>query len=92
MNGPPNITNILDKLVKAKFFSTVRLASGYYQLELAEKDSEKTAFNKPKGHFKFLCLPMGLKSWPSTFQSLPNSVLAEMNGLRCFCCMDYVII
>jgi hypothetical protein len=34
----PNITDILDQLCKAKLFSTVDLASGYYQVELAEKD------------------------------------------------------
>ena len=88
----PNITDILDQLGKAKYFSTVDLASGYYQVELAEKDRAKTAFSTPAGHFEFVRLPMGLKSAPSTFQSLMNSVLAGMNGLRCFCYMDDVII
>jgi hypothetical protein len=88
----PNITDILHQLGKAKYFSTVDLASGYYQVELAKKDRAKTAFSTPAGHFEFLRLPMGLKSAPSTFQSLMNSVLAEMNGFRCFCYMDDVII
>jgi hypothetical protein len=81
----PNITDILDQLGKAKYFSTVDLASGYYQVELAEKDRAKTAFSTPAGHFEFLHLPMGLKSATSTFQSLRNSVLAGMNGFRRFC-------
>jgi hypothetical protein len=35
---------------------------------------------------------MGLNSSPATFQSLMISVLAGMNELRYFCCMDDVII
>jgi hypothetical protein len=56
------------------------------------KDRAKTAFSTPASHFEFLRIPMGLKSTPSTFQSLMNSVLAGMNGLRCSCYMDDVII
>jgi hypothetical protein len=84
----PSITDILDQLRKAKYFSTVGLASGYYQVELAEKNRAKTAFSTLVGHFEFLRLPMGLKSAPSPM----NSLLAEMNGFRCFCYMDDVII
>jgi hypothetical protein len=84
----PNTTDILGQLGKAKYFSTVDLASGHYQVELAEKDRAKTAFSTPAGHFEYLRLPTGLKSAPS----LMNSVLAGMNGLRCFCYMDDVII
>jgi hypothetical protein len=65
-----NVTDILNQLGKAKFFSTVDLALGYYQVELAEKDSVKIAFSTPMGHFEFLHLPMGLKSLSATFQSL----------------------
>jgi hypothetical protein len=35
---------------------------------------------------------MGLESSPATFQSLMNSVLGGMNGLRYFCYIDDVII
>jgi hypothetical protein len=88
----PNITAILDQLGKAKYFSTVDLASGYYQVELAEKDRGKTAFSTPEGNVEFLRFATGLKSAPSTFQSLMNSVLAGMNGFRRFCYMDDAII
>jgi hypothetical protein len=84
----PKITDILDQLGKAQFFSTVKLSSGYYQVELAEKGGAKTTFNTPGGHFEFFRLPMGLKSSPSAFQSLTNSVLAGMNGFTMFCYMD----
>jgi hypothetical protein len=72
----------LDQPGKAKYFSTVGLASGYYQIQLAEKDCEKTTFSTQLCHFEFPHLPTGVKSAPSTVQCLMYSVLAGMNGLR----------
>ena len=40
----PRIDDTLDKLYGKKFFSTLNLASGYYQIELEESAKEKTAF------------------------------------------------
>jgi hypothetical protein len=51
----------------------------------------KSAFRTPAAHFEFIRLPTGLKSEPATFQFVMNYVLAEVNDLRNFCCMDDVI-
>jgi len=44
----PNITNILDQLGNAKYFSTLDLASNYHQIARREKDKSKTAFSTPR--------------------------------------------
>jgi len=41
----PNITDILDQLGSAKYFSTLDLASGYPQITMNEKDKNKIAFS-----------------------------------------------
>ena len=47
----PNITDILDHLGEARYFSTFDLASGFQQIEMDPKDRQKTAFTTPNGHY-----------------------------------------
>jgi len=60
----PNITDILDQLENAKYFITLDLASGNYQIPMAERDKSKTAFSTPYGHYEFNRMPFGLKNAP----------------------------
>lgn len=47
----PNITDILDQLGHFKYFTTLDLASGFHQIPMSRKDSDKTVFNTPFGHY-----------------------------------------
>ncbi|RWR98461.1 Transposon Ty3-G Gag-Pol polyprotein-like protein, partial [Dinothrombium tinctorium] len=40
----PRIDDTLDKLSGSNYFSSIDLASGYFQVEIEEIDKEKTAF------------------------------------------------
>ena len=84
----PNIQDILDKLGRARYFSSVDCASGYYQVPLAEEDRSKTAFSTATGHHEYLRMPFGLKSAPSTFQRLMNRVFLGTTGSRCVVYLD----
>ncbi|GFT86228.1 hypothetical protein TNCV_2419971 [Trichonephila clavipes] len=46
----PRIDDTLDCLKGAKFFSSMDLRSGYWQIEIDEADREKTAFITPKAY------------------------------------------
>ena len=65
----PDISNVLSSLYKSKYFSCVDLKSGYWQVEVAPEDREKTAFVCHRGLYEFNVMPFGLSSAP-IFQEL----------------------
>ena len=88
----PNINDILDKLGRCMYFTTLDLASGFHQIEVSESDIQKTAFSVENGHYEFLRMPFGLKNAPSTFQRVMDNVLREHIGTRCLVYMDDIIV
>lgn len=88
----PNITDVLDKLGKCQYFTTLDLASGFYQVEMNPADISKTAFNVEHGHFEFLRMPMGLKNSPSTFQRVMDNVLRDLQNVICLVYLDDIIV
>jgi hypothetical protein len=71
----PDITEILDQLGQAKYFSCLDLAMGYHQIDMDPKDIAKTAFSTIAGHWAYRRMPFGLKTAPATFQKMMNTVL-----------------
>lgn len=88
----PNIQETLSQLGNAKFFTVVDMASGYWQLEMDERDKEKTAFNTPSGHFQWRRMPMGLVNSASVWQRTADVVLAGLLGKSCYVYLDDIII
>lgn len=88
----PDITDILDKLGRACYFSTVDLVSGFHQIQLSEEDTEKTAFSVNSGKYEFTRMPFGLKNAPATFQRVMDCILRDLIGVCCFVYMDDIII
>lgn len=88
----PNITDVLDKLGKCQYFTTLDLASGFHQVEMNPSDIPKTAFSVEHGHFEFLRMPMGLKNSPSTFQRVMDNVLRGLQNVICLVYLDDIIV
>lgn len=88
----PNISDVLDKLGKCQYFTTLDLASGFYQVQMNPEDIHKTAFNVEHGHFEFLRMPMGLKNSPSTFQRVMDNVLRGLQNVICLVYLDDIIV
>ena len=69
------IDDILALLGKCKYFTSLDLKSGYWQVAMNEKDKEKTAFACHRGLFEFNVMPFGLSNAPAVFQELMSVVL-----------------
>lgn len=88
----PRVEEALTTLKKARWFSTLDLASGYWQVEVAPSDREKTAFTTPMGLFEFERMPFGLCNAPATFQRLMEACLGDMNTEALLIYLDDVIV
>ena len=76
----PLIDDMLTLLGKAKYFSSLDLKSGYWQVLMDENDKEKTAFACHKGLFEFNVMPFGLSNAPAIFQELMSVVLQDLSS------------
>ncbi|UYV69343.1 K02A2.6-like, partial [Cordylochernes scorpioides] len=75
----PRIDEVLDTLQASKYFSAIDLESGYWQVEVDEKDKEKTAFTTAHGLYEFNVMPFGLRNAPATFDRNMENMLGHFD-------------
>uniref|UniRef100_L7LV95 RNA-directed DNA polymerase n=1 Tax=Rhipicephalus pulchellus TaxID=72859 RepID=L7LV95_RHIPC len=88
----PRIDDALDCLSGAKYFSSIDLRSGYWQIAVDEMDREKTAFITPDGLYQFKVMPFGLCNAPATFERMMDALLHGFKWSICLCYLDDVIV
>jgi len=64
----PRIDDLLDSFQGSTYFSTLDLASEYWQIKMNSLDREKTAFITDYGIYEFNIMLFGLTNIPATFQ------------------------
>ena len=69
---------MLETLSGAQWFSSLDLASGFWQVELDPKDREKTTFITRFGTYEFTVMPFKLCNAPAMFQRLMDTVLRDI--------------
>ena len=75
----PRIQDALQALRGAKYFGSIDLAHGFFQLRVAE-DKPKTAFRPGTGGlYEFERMPMGLCNAPGTFMRLMDHIFGDQN-------------
>ncbi|UYV63434.1 K02A2.6-like [Cordylochernes scorpioides] len=57
---------VMDTLRGSTYFSAIDLRSGYWQVEVEERDKEKTAFTTAHGLYEFNVMPFRLCNAPAT--------------------------
>ncbi|GFW33918.1 retrovirus-related Pol polyprotein from transposon opus [Trichonephila clavipes] len=88
----PRIDDTLDCLKGAKFFSSMDLRSGYWQIEIDEADREKDGIYYPEGLYEFKVMPFGLCNAPATFERMMDNLLRNFKWTMCLCYLDDIIV
>ncbi|KAH0607133.1 uncharacterized protein H6S33_003121 [Morchella sextelata] len=74
----PIMSELRDRLFKAKIFTKIDLKNGFNLIRIAEGDEWKTAFRTRYGLYQYNVMPFGLCNAPSAFQAMINDVLKEL--------------
>ena len=88
----PNLNDAVFGLQGMRYFTTMDLIRGYYQLPLDESSREFTAFSTPRAHWQFKRLSFGLKNAPSAFQREMQSILSQFPWRKVIVYIDDVLI
>ena len=87
----PRIDDSLRLLGNQQWFSTMDLASEYWQVAMSTDTRRKAAFVTHEGLFQFRVMPSGLCNAQATFEHLMDRVLCGMRWSRCLVYLDDVI-
>ena len=88
----PRIDDSLNSLSGQAWFSTLDLASGYWQVRLSENVKSKTAFATHSGLFQFSVMPFGLCNALATFEWLMSQVMRGLHWKRCLVYIDDILV
>lgn len=88
----PRVDDCIDALAGAKYFSSLDLNSGFWQVAMKPEDKEKTAFSTTLGLYQFNVMSFGLANAPSTFERLMENVLRGLQWIECLLYMDDIIV
>ena len=88
----PHIEDSLNTLGGARFFCSLDLASGYWQVEMDAADREKTAFVTQGRLYEFRVMPFGLVNAPATFERLMEGVLRGIAWSECLVYLDDILV
>lgn len=88
----PRIDDTLDVLSITRYFSTMDLMSGYWQVEVHPDPRENTAFITYGGLYEFLVTPFGLSNAPATYQRLMECVLRNLTYKICLIYLDDILV
>jgi hypothetical protein len=88
----PCINSCIDSLSGSRWFNTLDLASGYWQVEMEESSRPKTAFVTHQGLFEFNVMSFGLTNAPATFERLMERTLRGLQWQECLIFLDDIIV
>ena len=87
----PLVSDTLDALSGTKYFSTLGLKSGYWQIEMQSLE-KKTAFVTHNGLYEFTVMPFGLTNSGASFQRLMGHILLGLEYRFALIYIDDIII
>ena len=89
----PRMQETMESMVGTRFFSTMDLKSGFWQVKMAKDSQQYTAFTVGSmGVYEFLRMPYVLCNALATFQRLMQNCLGELNLTYALIYLDDVIV
>jgi hypothetical protein len=88
----PNITELRDRLLRAKIFTALDLRDGYYLIRIKKGEEWKTAFRMRYGHYEYTVILFGLTNALATFQELINNVLRTYLDIFVIAYLDDILV
>ena len=88
----PRCDDVLESLGGSRYFSSLDLRQGFFQVPLEENSRQYTAFATSDGLFQFKRMAQGLTNSPATFQRLMDQVLRHLNFRTSLVYLDDVIV
>ena len=74
----PFMDQLLERIFGYPFYCFLDGYSGYFQIEIAAEDLEKTTFTCPFGTYAYRRMPFGLCNAPATFQRCMLSIFSDL--------------
>ncbi|GMF35081.1 unnamed protein product [Phytophthora fragariaefolia] len=88
----PLIDDILVVLSGATLFSTMDIASGYWNMPIQENSASKTAFTCKYGLYEGMVMPFGLCNAVPVFERLMETVLVDLKWMTCLVFLEDCVI
>ena len=89
----PLISEIMDKIKGAKYFTKFDVRWGYNNIRIKKEDQWKAAFKTNRGLFEPTIMFFGMCNSPATFQAMMDSIFADMiEGCIVIVYMDDILI
>ena len=78
----PTVGEVVASFPNTIVFSVLNAKSGLLEIKLGYESSLLTTFNTPRGRYRWLSLPFGVKSAPEIFQRKMDEMLEGIEGAR----------
>lgn len=88
----PRIDEVLDNLGRARYFSTLDLYAGFWQVPLNADSKNFTSFSTGEGSFRFNVLPFGLNIAPNSFARMMHIAFSGLDPSTAFLYLDDIIV
>lgn len=88
----PNQEDIIEAGAGARYFTTLDLNNGYWQMEMDEDSSQYTAFMTSDNQYEFVRMPFGLANAAASFSKLMSTIMAGLVGSAVHIYLDDLVV
>lgn len=88
----PKIGELFVYLRDMKYFTSIDLKDGFFQVPIKKEDKIKTALHTGTRLMQFTKMPQGYKNSPSIFQRILNIIFADVIGSKCLVYIDDILV